>query len=226
VWISILLTGGFLVAFLNCYIYFALREEVSKFSSFLFFFSIFVEESYNIPSKLEMNKIYKICTYFWLLTAVVLTNLYISNVISELNAPLKGDKLSKISSLYNSSIIGNFSSTEKPFGFYNLDIVVHPSGSRAVFLKNTSAVINNFEKIHKRHTTYNWFSFLSEPRELLYPHDIWRRLDNPYMYSVTFQNLFAMFKICWRKFGNTTYCKMVTKLMDPSNKHSNKSFTA
>jgi len=84
----------------------------------LLYFSIFVEESYSVPSKLNNNQVYRIATGLWLLTAVVLTNPYISHVISELNAPLKGTKLKTLERLFPNISYGN--SSKSLIGeFYN-----------------------------------------------------------------------------------------------------------
>jgi len=91
VWISVFVSA----VLLNCHIYYNIRKTL-KLSPLLLYFSIFVEESFSIQSIIETNKVYRIVTIFWLLTAVVLTNLHNSHVISELKAPLKGVQLTSM----------------------------------------------------------------------------------------------------------------------------------
>jgi len=60
-----------------------------------------MEESYSIPKIIGRNKVYRVATILWLLTAIVLTNIYVSHVISGLNAPLEGEKLRKFEDMLN-----------------------------------------------------------------------------------------------------------------------------
>jgi len=98
VWISVIVTGMLLAAFLNWHIHRNINKKLS-FSSMLFYFSIFMEEPYSIPLSIRNNKVYRTASILWLLTAIVLTNTYVSHVISELNAPLNGENLSNIDDL-------------------------------------------------------------------------------------------------------------------------------
>jgi len=81
-----------------------------------------MKESYSIPSIIGNNKVYRTATILWLLTVVVRTNTYVSQVISELNAPLKGEKLRKTNEMFtnlnSTSKKGMFETETELFRFY------------------------------------------------------------------------------------------------------------
>jgi len=56
VWIAIVLSGILLAAFLKCHIYYNISKKLN-FSTWLFYFSIFMEESFSIPSNIGNDKV-------------------------------------------------------------------------------------------------------------------------------------------------------------------------
>jgi hypothetical protein len=68
--------------------------KLSKsFSPFFFFISTLLEEPFSVPSAVWNNRIFKTLTISWILTAMVFTNLYIGLMISDVTAPLQGEKV-------------------------------------------------------------------------------------------------------------------------------------
>jgi len=165
VWVAIILSGVLLATFLKCHIYYNLSKTLN-FCTFLFYFSIFMEETYSIPSKIGKNKVYRTATILWLLTAIVLTNSYISHVISGLNAPLKGRKLE------NNDFYANLSEKAAKFEpfvkLYGMLFAVQLDPSRLFNGYLTSFV----EKLHLMQTSTSGYAILSEPFKILYPEDV------------------------------------------------------
>jgi len=160
-------SGIFLAAFLKFHIHYNISKALN-FSSLLFYFSIFMEESYSIPKTIGKNKVYMIGTILWLLTAIVLTNIYVSHVISGLNAPLTGERLKNIEDLHT-----NFSNKTPrdilKFYDYSLINVMHQNFSKL----SSGRIKSAFEKIHRKQRLTAGFTLLSEPLILSYPKDIW-----------------------------------------------------
>jgi len=174
VWIAIILSGMLIATFLKCYIYYNISKTLN-FSTAMFYFSIFMEESYSIPSKIGKNKVYRTATILWLLTAVVLTNTYISHVTSGLNAPLTGEKLG-YNELYENS------SDEPTVELVNF---IHTLVDLQLgFTHFFSRYLNSkLETLHREQTSASGYSIMSEPLRLSYPEDIWLHLKNPFIFS-------------------------------------------
>jgi len=209
VWIGIILSGILLAAFLKCHIYYNIRKTLN-FSTLLFYFSICMEETYNIPSQIGNNKVYRAATILWLLTAIVLTNTYISHVISGLNAPLTGEKLR-----YN-ELYGNSSKEITAQNLVGILMILRFGPSR--FL---DGYLNIFlETLHRMQTLVSGYTILSEPVELRYPADIWLHLENPYIYKGFHDNLL---QIRWCDEGyfptESLLCRTLIRLTSLSNKH-------
>jgi len=214
VWIAIILSGILIATFLKCHIFYNLSTTLN-FSTFLFYFSIFMEESFSIPSTIGNNNVYRTATILWLLTAIVLTNTYISHVISGLNAPLVGKRLE------NKELYGNLSEEpkieleyfEKHFGLL-FDLQLDSSRFFDGFL--TSFV----EKLHSTQTSTSGYTFLSESLRLSYPEDVWMHLKNPFIYSGFYENILQS-DLCILNFNlkQTSFCRALMNSMRVSNKY-------
>jgi hypothetical protein len=90
-WIAI----GSLLATIVLFIYSYNRSEnlSPSFSSFFFFVSILLEESYSVPTALWRDSKFKAVTIVWLLTAFIFTNLYTGQMITDLSFPLRDPAL-------------------------------------------------------------------------------------------------------------------------------------
>jgi len=213
VWIAITLSGCLLAIFLKYHIYYNLSKTLN-FSTLLFYFSIFMEESYNIPSNIQNNKVYRIATILWLLTAVVYTNSYISHVISRLNAPLTGEKLGN-SNLYGNSAI-DVEIDLKYFKGHYTQLYDLQMDTSSFF----NGYLNSFlEVLHLSQTSTSGYTILSEPVNLPYPENVSRHLRNPFIYSSYYNNLIQLNFCYWRTIpSNSTMCRTLIKLMKLPNK--------
>jgi len=212
-WISIILSGILIATFLKCHIYYNLSKSLN-FSTLLFYFSIFMEEAYSIPSIVQNSKVYRTATVLWLLTAVVLTNCYISHVISGLNAPLAGEKINNNDLYQNSSKEPEIKSTYYPNNLL-FELQVQPS-------RYFDGHLNSFlEELHSLQTPNIGYTILSEPVRLPYPQDVWLHFRNPFLYTGYYKNL-VQYKICGIGYffaKQTSLCETITTLMRLSNKY-------
>jgi len=92
-WISISLVVVFLSVFLNTYIYFFHRKCSSSISSTLFSVSLLANVSYYVPKSVWDSNVFICACTPWILTTMILSNCYQRLVISEVNAPMKGEEL-------------------------------------------------------------------------------------------------------------------------------------
>jgi len=215
VWISIALSGTLLAIFLNYQIYYNISHTVN-FSSVLFYFSIFTEEAFSIPSIIDNNRVYRTATILWLLTTVVLTNTYVSHVISGLNAPLTGEKLRSTEDLYGNS---TNATEDTVMALYN---TIHLTRQSKLFTED----IRKFTKqLQLKQSLTNGFTFLSEPMRLPYPEEFWLNIGNPYVYRVP-HDILMQINSCnqdwvFRERGWKSYllCGKLYKLMAASNKY-------
>jgi len=206
-WISIVLVGVVLATFLNLHIHYNINKNLN-FSSLLLYFSIFMEESFSIPTILQKDKVYRVATILWLLTACVLTNIYISHVISGLNSPLQGEKLTNINDLYEKTT--NETDDElKEIYYSRADI-----SSKYVF----NLTKGSLERIFSRRKV--GFTFLSEPIRLSYPEDAWLHIRNAFIYNIGFSYLLQAFN-CWINElpRHSSLCHSLTNLLNPSYNH-------
>jgi len=175
--------------FLKYHIHYNISKTLN-FSSLLFYFSIFMEETYNIPWIVRNNQVYRTSTILWLLTAIVLTNSYVSHVISGLNAPLMGQKVEKIETLYvNVSKRSEDKYTpilENLNKFYKwlFTLLRNPS---LFFTTNLTSFLE------EHYLTKSWksigYNILSEPSKLPYPKDVWLHIRNPFIYKLFYSSL-------------------------------------
>jgi len=215
VWISIIVCGVLLAAFLNFHIHFNISKTL-HFSSLLFYLSIFVEETFSIPSILRNNKVYRTATILWLLTAIVLTNIYVSHVISGLNAPLKGEKLTSINDLYGNA--NNRKADENSYEFYGSELVENlQTKSAQVFSKRVKSVV---DRILQSQGLSNGFTFLSDSVKTNYPKNVWQHIRNPFIYNEAYSNLLQIRYCNWGLIvSSSSFCRTLNKLMSPSNKY-------
>jgi len=94
-------------------------------------------------------------------------------------------------------------------------------------LYNTEEKVNQYfsdrisqTEFHKIQKDSVGFTFLSDPVKLRYPEDIWLHVQNPYIYSVAFDNLLQI-RNCHSDIAprNSSYCRTITNLMRHSNKY-------
>jgi len=212
-WIAILLSGILLATFLKYHIYYNISKTLN-FSTVLFYFSIFMEESYSIPSKISNNRVYRTATILWLLVAVVYTNTYISHVISGLNAPLTGKQIG------NNDVYGNTSTEpEIDFNFFSNFNWLLETLQEKPYLYFSADLNGNLEGLLHHQNSKTAYTMLSEPLNLQYPEDVWIHLRNQLMYSNYYNNLLQL-KLCIYKFFPqlSLFCRTVDKLMKLSNK--------
>jgi len=213
VWIALVLSGILIAIFLQCHIYYNLSKTLN-FSTLLFYFSIFTEESYSIPSNVGKNKVYRMATILWLLTAVVYTNTYISHVISELNAPLAGEKIENKDVFENSRL--------EPEKYYQYFREHHNLlyGLKRRLSKFFDGDVDSFlEKFHYNRTFTGGYRILSEPARLPYPEHIWQKLRNPFIFSIFYDSLHLTMHCSPSGFQrNFLFCRPFMGLMKPLNK--------
>jgi len=186
VWISVICSSLILAAFLNWHNHYNISSKLN-FSSLLFYFSLFTEESFSVPSKIENNHIYKLVACLWLLTTIILTNIYVSNVIAGLNAPLKGNKLQDFHSLLqNTSKHISKRQWAEIVDFYNDRLFRDISKNHSLFADETDFQ-NELKRIHEISKLHSGFTFLSEPFRLYYPDNIFSSISNPYIYTAVFE---------------------------------------
>jgi len=209
VWSLIVLSGLIISAFLSTLLCYKI-QGVKSFSPLLFYFSIFVEETYSIPSRIRNNQIYRMATCLWLLSAIVVTNIFISHVISGLNAPLPGQKLETI---HDISTKGEIS--KEIFKRYN----------RRQFesvRSNYTRFFNLFDYNHSDEIDrpFNGFSVLSEPLNLPHLQNVWLHASNPYLYKIL-HDVSSMLELCKpEKTPTFSHCRTLLKLMTSSFRHN------
>jgi len=217
VWIAIIMSGILIATFLKWHIYCHISKTLN-FSTLLFYFSIFMEEAYSIPSIIRTNKVYRTATILWLLTAIVLTNTYISHVISGLNAPLTGEKLE------NDDLYGNWSKEPE----IDLEYFLHRNSIFSALQFKHSRYFNGYtklndflEKLERNQASTVGYTILSEPKSLPYPEDTWLHIRNPFIYSVYCNGVFHL-KFCrWDFFRpQSLLCQTLLSLMKSTNKYS------
>jgi len=212
VWISVFVSAVLLATFLNCHIYYNISKTL-HFPSLLLYFSIFVEESFSIPSIIEKNKVYRMVTIFWLLTAVVLTNLYNSHVISELNSPLKGAQLTSMADLYGSS--NNDTLKKIAFSYY-----LGRGPITQTFSFDSNERLGFVRSILRRQSSYSGFTFLSDAIKQPYPEDVWTHISNPFLYTIPYENLMQIMNCDFGSIApDSSFCQTLAKLMHRSNKY-------
>jgi len=214
VWILVILSGIAIAVFLKCHVFHNISKSLN-FSTWLFYFSIFTEEAFSVPLKISKDKVYRTATILWLLTAVVLTNIYISHVISQLNAPLKGMGLTSLK-----VILDNFSTEynlKTVFKFYDRRVILFNYEFKDFDVRPWMK--NRVVEIYETQKLQNGFTFLSEPIRFSYPDDVWSRISNPYIYSVAVDNILQLFGCEEVSMEKSTYCSVLTNLMGRSNKY-------
>jgi len=214
VWISVVLCGILLATFMKFHIYFNLSKTLN-FSTLLFYFSIFMEETYNIPSVLGKNKVYRTATILWLLSAIVLTNTYTSHVISGLNAPLTGEPIQ------NNDLYGNFSTNpEVELKYLTKYFRLLHQLQRNPSLFFTDHINSILEELNLTQPWTDGYRILSEPLKLQFPEDLWLHIRNPFIYSGFYDNLMQS-DLCYTNFipPNSLLCRTLSNLMNTSNKY-------
>jgi hypothetical protein len=97
-WLAIGITGILLSTFLH---FMNLKSEFGKsFSGVMFYISLLLDEGYAVTSKMWNSPIFRLSSAAWLLSSVLITNCYNGLLISELNAPLQGEKLNNFSQIF------------------------------------------------------------------------------------------------------------------------------
>jgi len=226
VWIMIVLSGIVISTFLNLHIKVSL-VSLHNFSSVLFFFSTFTEESYSIPSSLNKNKVYRVSSISWLLLSVILTNTYVSNVISGLNSPLRGTKLFNSTDLTVKNNSGHgqdtrFGSLKSVVDVYddwwtNYSVHLNPNilekiiSSRS-FPVNYSAMLDSLQ-------LPNAFSVLSEPKVFRDPNVDWQFINDPESYYIISHLANELWLCLQNQIGKAShFCSVVLTLLSPYNR--------
>jgi hypothetical protein len=118
-WIGIGAILTIIVVFI--YVYNRKKKLSPSFSPFFFFVSTLVEEPYSVPTALWNDSKFKIVTIFWLLTAVIFTNLYTGLMIGELSAPIRDQTLNSFKDVFGVGTAGNHSDTFTRMMFWGND---------------------------------------------------------------------------------------------------------
>jgi len=211
-WVLIVLCWILLGLFLHCYLHYSQGNQ-TKFSPWFYYLGVVIEESYNIPSKILDDKIYQISSCMWLMTGIVLTNIYISNVIAGLNAPLGGTKLETFDSLLPSENAGNITELDE---LYNLVLV---GGLSVRYLKYFESMLKSqVAKINDKQRFHDGYTFLSEPLKMGFPGDDNFQILNPYTYRAAHESLVQIW-FCYKLKLPNLECKLPLRIMSPRNKH-------
>jgi len=195
-WISLVLGIIFVSAFMNVYIYFYHKDIASSFSSTLLSISLLANVSYYIPKSLWESNVFIFACTPWILTTMILSNCYQSLVISEINAPMEGQRLSNVSKYTicenQTNLLVNpplevINAGRKVQDFkQNLGLAryIEPKKISKQFLRN------HFNRIHEESSKFqfpNCFSLLSEPSVSGFPNGY---TSTPYVYTL-FEKAFA-----------------------------------
>jgi len=163
-WISISLVVVFLSVFLNICIYFFHRKCSSSILSTLFSVSLLANASYYVPKSVWDSNVF-ICTCTpWILTTMILSNCYQSLVISEVNAPMKGEQLKNVPKY---TISDNKTSLEpSPEYIKATKMIVRKLELNTKYDINSKSSLTNYLRcIHEERVKYqrpNCFALLSE----------------------------------------------------------------
>jgi hypothetical protein len=93
VWLGILLLAIVIGCLLSSLIRIDFQENSISFNVGLYLLSTLIDESFSVPDSLRNLQAFRWAIGLWTLMAVVLSNGYVSLVISELNSPMKSEKL-------------------------------------------------------------------------------------------------------------------------------------
>jgi len=225
-WIMILLSGLLMSGLL----YLHIRQNIpsaSSFSPLLFFFSTFMEESYNIPLALSTDKVYRIVVSFWLLLSVIFTNTYVSNVISEIEVPFSGERINFTSYFWAKSsrffpkTVEEFHKIIPFYREYQFNISEYMQSRRMLELyqyrKEPKNPIN-FTFLEDDNL-YDGFALLSNPLELTHANLEEKYLQLPVRYSVVLQFFTEIYDCNQNKFLHLPYCSYRVGVLMPVNRH-------
>lgn len=107
IWINLILFLIVIIALFSTY----RKYDGSQFNhvaGWLPLFAILFDDSSSVPGQLEKSQFYRIIFGFWGLVAVLLTNCYSSSIVTELNAPLPGERITLWENLLCDEDIVNF----------------------------------------------------------------------------------------------------------------------
>jgi len=173
-WISIVLTIIFVSAFLKVYIQFYHKDIDSSISPTLFSISLLANVSYFVPKSLWESSVFIFACLPWILCTMILSNCYQSLVISEINAPMGGEKLKNVSKYTicenKNNLLVNppkefFRAAEKALKNFKDNYKYEPKDGTA----NKQDFKKYFNAIHDQMNTFklpNCFALLSEPFEV------------------------------------------------------------
>jgi len=226
VWIMILLSG----LLMNGLLYLHIRRNVPsaiEFSPLLFYFSTFTEESFNAPLTLSTDKVYRIAVSTWLLLSVIFTNTYVSNVISEIEVSLPGERISSTSSFWAKSsriFPKNVQEVKEIRLFYveyqyNISECMQSRKMMELYQSRKQTKNPTNFTFLKDENLYDGFALLSKPTELFIKNVEDKVLQVPGRYSVFLQFFGETFECSQNNSLTYPYCSYRVKFLLPVNRH-------
>jgi hypothetical protein len=209
------------------YIYNRKRNLSPSFSPFFFFASTLVEEPYSVPTALWNDSKFRMITIAWLLTAMIFTNLYSGQMITDVSVPLKGDILHSLEQVF-----GPYHKVRPQFWVHMGEDLLFWSrnytsywkpGDESLSLRVSSLKINysHFDTYHQQFRKIDHFALLQAPHggdsvSALEE----ERLVNPHMYKFFDKFWYEAFMMSVNVKGfNLKYVYYISNLISPKHRH-------
>jgi hypothetical protein len=211
------------------YIYNRCKKLSPSFSPFFFFVSTLVEEPYSVPTALWNDSKFKVITIAWLLTAVIFTNLYTGQMITELSVPLEGEVLHALEDIFgaygkNDWLFRNSVIDDNYFWWHNYSKLHMPKDTVLMYETTEQMNYSITDAYYQQYRELEHFALLQAPQTyedwLLKPANETQRLGNPHMYQLFTRFLQdAVSAYLQKKKFNPRYEFYVVKFISPKYRH-------
>jgi hypothetical protein len=209
------------------YIYNRKQNLSPSFSPFFFFVSTLVEEPYSVPTALWNDSKFKTITIAWLLTAMIFTNLYSGQMITDVSVPLKGDILHSLDAVfgpYHKARPQFWCPMSEDLLFWSRNYTSYwKPGDESLSLRVSSLEMNysHFDTYHQQFRKIDHFALLQAPQRVgIGSASEEERLVNPHMYKF-FDKFFKeafMMSLDVTRF-NLKYVYYISNLISPKHRH-------
>jgi hypothetical protein len=225
VWISIALCCSIITLFI--YVYNWTHKLSKSFNPFFFFVSTLFEEPYSVPLVFWNNRMFKILTIAWLLTAVIFTNLYIGLMVSDVTAPLQGETLSSFDQVLNVDKlnVSDFREDMHQLEMYWVLEVPRKIDPRTMKFSPCKGNFHaeNFEIYQSKFQDKEAFVMLSSPIESCLgkePTFVMQKQfrSHPKMYS-EFNNIEEKLSRYLHRYEDPTYARRLLSFLSPTKRH-------
>jgi len=108
IWLAILASFILLSSFMNCLLW-KQKQNMAKvdFSPWLFYLRFLIDEPINLKKELSNDITFNILSFPWIALSIILTCLYASSLVTNLNLPVSGEKLTESEQAYCPEAIGD-----------------------------------------------------------------------------------------------------------------------